>query len=821
MGWRGLGRQVGGLLAAAALLALGACGGGGAEAPDEPVRAQQALKASAFDAGTAFRGHGTWWNPGEPGTGFFIEAQLATAIVTFYVFDDAGQPTWYAASGPFTQAGAAFQFNGTLQRFQGGQAASSTVPRQPTSTTAGAVAITFDGDTAQVQLPGRSFTARKYFATPSSRGGSARAPETGVYWNPSESGRGYTVESDGETAVVGVFHYEATGGAPTWNLSVVPLTRTAPSFNTAPFLGYTGGQTLDGAFRQAPTQAEDGTFSLTFSTVCTGQLRFPRLPATVNLRRFSFAGLSERDTCRAWSTLADAQPLQYNSATLPSMGTARSGAASADLTVTFAFPLQEPQGITAFTDFSANAVLTKTGVFTTHWRWLSGNLPAGLSFDEATGQLRGVATGAAEAAIEVAAMVDGFGGQVADRQSLVVRLPLVSYLGFSGSVTPIVATSFEVDRFAFPTPVLVLRDPVTLQPMTPSAGVAVSLGVAEGSSLPPGLSFDAASNTVSGTPRVLAARHDTVFEARFTLNGVTTKVQGLVPFRIHATGAEASPGRVDYETLPVQTSMETLQDQLTAQGARGFRYLTNLTFRDGRSAAVYARDAREFLEYQLVSAAQDAITLRNQHIGLGGAGYRWAAAVGPRYEYSAFLRSTPGNRWELSALNWGSTSTGLMVAKANEQGALGALYTGHRTFGGQIVSMHERDTQAAARYEYLASTEDTRTQSDFLARLNAHGARGYRLRPVEVPPLTLAAGALPARLVLLEKDAAQGATFHYATRTVPVTEADFLLMAAEEGRTGGLLAANYLQLSLPGTLVFVRPLQCQGTICRVGPFMPQ
>ena len=139
-------------LLAVCWMALAACGGG-------ELAEETAAKADV----STFKGHGSWWNPAESGSGFFFEAQGSTGVVTFYSYEANGKPVWYLASGPFTgSADGKFQFSGTLQRYTGGQPASSTVPKTPTSTPVGTVTITFSGETAQVQVPGRSYGAEKF-----------------------------------------------------------------------------------------------------------------------------------------------------------------------------------------------------------------------------------------------------------------------------------------------------------------------------------------------------------------------------------------------------------------------------------------------------------------------------------------------------------------------------------------------------------------------------------------------------------------------------------------------------------------------------------
>ena len=63
---------------------------------------------------------GMWWNPAEPGRGFFIDYRNDQALVGAYMFEPNQWATWY--SGQLTRVGPIFNgFAGELQRHQGGQ----------------------------------------------------------------------------------------------------------------------------------------------------------------------------------------------------------------------------------------------------------------------------------------------------------------------------------------------------------------------------------------------------------------------------------------------------------------------------------------------------------------------------------------------------------------------------------------------------------------------------------------------------------------------------------------------------------------------------
>ena len=97
--------------------------------------------------------NGWWWNAAENGRGFFIEWQGASATIAGYMYDDPGNPIWYIAVTPITNALAQ---NGTWLQFSGGQTLTGTY-RAPNQVTPGPgpLAISFQSaTTATMTMPG-------------------------------------------------------------------------------------------------------------------------------------------------------------------------------------------------------------------------------------------------------------------------------------------------------------------------------------------------------------------------------------------------------------------------------------------------------------------------------------------------------------------------------------------------------------------------------------------------------------------------------------------------------------------------------------------
>lgn len=308
--------------AAAALLAtlLVACGGGDQASPGGQDTAGL-LKATVAD----FNGNGTWWQPTASGTGFFFEAQGGLGIVTFYMFEDNGKPVWYSAVGPLSaNADGTFDFSGTLQRFSGGQSDKSTVQKTPVAKAMGNVSIRFGFETAFVQLPQRSFTANKFYELGIGFPATEIQPETGIYWNPAESGRGFTIEVNSNLAAVTVFHYD-DAGEPTWHLVTAAAIPTVTELRDYNFMSFFGGQTLSGAHK-LPSSRVDGTFRMLLREPCGGTLGFPGMPVFA-IKRFAFGSLPAGHECR-FSQVSAPAVTYFNDVTLKLLSPTQIGTSS-------------------------------------------------------------------------------------------------------------------------------------------------------------------------------------------------------------------------------------------------------------------------------------------------------------------------------------------------------------------------------------------------------------------------------------------------------------------------------------------------------------
>lgn len=101
---------------------------------------------------------------------------------------------------------------------------------------------------------------------------SALTPAPGLWWNPNEGGRGYTIDVQGNVMIVTAYVY-SQGGAATWFLASGQYDENANVFS-ATLGAYSGGQCFGCAFSSAHPVAA-GTVSIHFTSAETGTMTFP------------------------------------------------------------------------------------------------------------------------------------------------------------------------------------------------------------------------------------------------------------------------------------------------------------------------------------------------------------------------------------------------------------------------------------------------------------------------------------------------------------------------------------------------------------------
>ncbi|WP_374665751.1 hypothetical protein [Ramlibacter sp.] len=196
---------------------------------------------------------GMWWNPAEPGRGFFIDYRNDQVLLGAYMFEPSEWATWY--SGQLTRVGPIFnEFGGELQRHQGGQSLAGAW-RPPTASAATRWFGARFGTPTRGMLEGRAADGapiaigiERFSVTGGPIQPSAARFQNGMWWSEAESGRGYVVDVQGSTVLFGAFMYNEAG-QPVWYVASAPL--TSPDSFVVALQQMRSGQTLGGGWREA------------------------------------------------------------------------------------------------------------------------------------------------------------------------------------------------------------------------------------------------------------------------------------------------------------------------------------------------------------------------------------------------------------------------------------------------------------------------------------------------------------------------------------------------------------------------------------------
>jgi cytochrome c553 len=111
----------------------------------------------------------------------------------------------------------------------------------------------------------------EYIGTVVSPGPPAIQPQTGWYWNPAESGRGFFFEKQNIVFMAG-FHYDLDGEA-TWFTAQGEYNAQTQTLNSPMYL-FQGGQTLTGSYRPPTVIPPPSNISLVFTGSNTARLNW-------------------------------------------------------------------------------------------------------------------------------------------------------------------------------------------------------------------------------------------------------------------------------------------------------------------------------------------------------------------------------------------------------------------------------------------------------------------------------------------------------------------------------------------------------------------
>ena len=229
---------------------------------------------------------GWWWNPVEGGRGYSIEASGNRLFFAAYLYDVSGRSTWTIAAGVTSLNGSLLQ--GKLESYAGGQSLTGAYRAPGPVSYLGDMTLAFN-DKAHGTLiwPGGSVPIERFNIIPNGIGAqpATDSPQSGWWWNPDESGRGYFLEFQGDTLFMAGYMYDASGN-PVWYLSSNASTNMQRYTNT--WWQYANGQTLTGTFKPAQQINNNvGPVTIQFQGAETGIMTLPGGRA-ITIRRYRF-----------------------------------------------------------------------------------------------------------------------------------------------------------------------------------------------------------------------------------------------------------------------------------------------------------------------------------------------------------------------------------------------------------------------------------------------------------------------------------------------------------------------------------------------------
>lgn len=233
--------------------------------------------------------NGWWWNPSESGSGYAIERQGSSIFMAAFLYESSGAATWYATLLTLQPDGT---YKGDMNRYVGGKSllGSYKAPTPPTAVATATATFPFpNSGTMTISFangsPNRTIPISRFGFTSPAFDPSNGSFQNGWWWNDQESGTGYFIEVQGNSAFIANFMYD-TAGQPTWYASLSSLSGT--NLLSGALDMYANGQALGGAYK-APTANAGGAGSMSygFTSDAVGSMTLPN-NGRVAIKRFVF-----------------------------------------------------------------------------------------------------------------------------------------------------------------------------------------------------------------------------------------------------------------------------------------------------------------------------------------------------------------------------------------------------------------------------------------------------------------------------------------------------------------------------------------------------
>lgn len=219
---------------------------------------------------------GWWYNPTSPGTFYAMESENDVVRLAILGFSSQGAPQRSWVRCVQTTPGT---YVGTLEQYTGGQALNQP-PAPPAGIVDGpAVQIVFSGAaTATLAIGTQTIPIQRYQFSNQWASPMLNAPRTGWWDLTTQSGRGYFVEVQGSTLLIGGLIY-SSNGQPTW------VTSTGPIDVSGNFSGSVTLCSLPASQQSSSCATTSDIIRLTFSAPWRASLTLSN-EAPVEIRRY-------------------------------------------------------------------------------------------------------------------------------------------------------------------------------------------------------------------------------------------------------------------------------------------------------------------------------------------------------------------------------------------------------------------------------------------------------------------------------------------------------------------------------------------------------
>jgi hypothetical protein len=266
-----------------------------------------------------------------------------------------------------------------------------------------------------------------------------------------------------------------------------------------------------------------------------------------------------------------------------------------------------------------------------------------------------------------------------------------------------------------------------------------------------------------------------------------------------------------YQELATAGTTAEFRTQLNAQGALGYRYISEVAY-NGGTRALFVNDASVAYTYEVLDVKQTVADFVSQAVTQGQRGFRYTGGDTRGVVYRKVTNATETftvEKEDSTAI--GGLASAAFVAQVNARGANGFRLGAELVVGGTYFNLYEKSSVGARKYEVRVE-DPVASESAQLARFDAYGASGYRMRT----PHAFADGTM----WLFERDTSQSATFRYFADSAVASAAALVAQANAQGTSGRGLEGQLVLVNggVPRDL-YVLASSCSGVLCDVrGPF---